>query len=67
MITTPSFETAAQELTDLQLRVARRADQLSKKFGADPANARRWWLRAEYEVFERAERARPRKLTAEVR
>ena len=55
--------TAVQaELMLLQLRVARRADLLSERFGGGRENDRRAWLRAEYEVFEQAERARPRRL-----
>ena len=55
--------TAVQaELMMLQLRVARRADSLSERFGAGRENDRRAWLRAEYEVFEQAEGARPRRL-----
>lgn len=54
---TPAF--APGELTDIQLRVARRADELARRFHANRDTDRRLWLRAEFEVFERAERVQP--------
>lgn len=46
-------------LAELQLRVARRADELARRRHADRDTDRRLWLRAELEVFERAEHAKP--------
>ena len=44
----------AEELFDLQLRVARRADALARRFNRATRDVdRRVWLRAELEVFER--------------
>lgn len=56
-VTAPAFVESC-ELFDLQLTVARRADVLAR--GAPPSRDgdRRVWLRAEFEVFEREERAR---------
>ncbi len=48
------------ELTALQLRVARRADELARLGTSSRAGDRQLWLRAELEVLECAERARPR-------
>lgn len=47
-------------LAELQLRVARRADELARRSHTDRRADRRFWLRAELEVFERVERAQPR-------
>ncbi len=47
------------ELIDLLLSVARRADELARRLPTGRASDRRLWLRAECEVFERLERARP--------
>jgi len=41
------------------LEVARRADELAGRLRPSPAMARGIWLRAEFEVFERAERIAP--------
>jgi hypothetical protein len=49
----------ADELLELQLRVARHADVLARRSRYSRDMDRRLWLRAEYEVFERMERARP--------
>lgn len=47
------------ELFPLQLRVARRADELARRFvGGGRESDRRFWLRAECEVFERLQPAR---------
>lgn len=43
---------SAGELDDLQLSVARRADQLARSMRNGRADDRRIWLRAEWEVFE---------------
>lgn len=48
-----SPELRDQELTVIQLEVARRADALSRREGrGSPARDRRVWLRAEWEVFD---------------
>src|SRR5687767_9584665 len=47
------------ELFSLQLRVARRADVLAQRLRAPRELDRCVWLRAELEVFERAETAHP--------
>ena len=48
----------AEELFDLQLRVARRADALARRLNRATRDVdRRVWLRAELEVFERVETA----------
>ena len=49
----------ADELLKLQLRVARRADVLAWQARGARDTDRRLWLRAEYEVLEWMERARP--------
>jgi hypothetical protein len=43
------------ELNKLQLRVARRADELARRGRGRQVNERVLWLRAEFEVFELAE------------
>jgi hypothetical protein len=50
---------AEEELFELELAVARRADQLSLKTGYSLLSARQVWLRAELDVFERVDWARP--------
>lgn len=44
-------------LLDLQLGVARRADELARRFRPSHHSDRRLWLRAEQEIFERVENA----------
>jgi hypothetical protein len=61
-LTLPSVSTSrtltASPLFDLQLRAARRADELARKyFQTGPEHDRRLWLRAELEIFERSEGA----------
>lgn len=46
-----------EDLMELQLRIARRADQLSRMAGYGRDVDRRVWLRAELEILEQAERA----------
>jgi len=46
----------ALNLDEMQLCVARRADELAGRHGGTREADRRVWLRAEFEVFERAER-----------
>lgn len=48
----------AEALLDLQLEVARRADLISRRMGSERLGDRRLWLRAEQEIFERAEKQR---------
>jgi hypothetical protein len=51
---------ALPELDALQLQVARRADVLARGFARGVReHDRRIWLRAEWEIFERSERAEP--------
>jgi hypothetical protein len=45
----------AGRLSDLQLRVARRADELARGFHRARGGDRMLWLRAEQEIFELAE------------
>ena len=61
LIETPAF------LAELQLRIARRADELKDKFSTGPESDRRVWMQAEFEVLELVERGRPTALLAEVR
>jgi len=49
--------TSVEEWSELQLSVARRADALARGFTAGRSVDRRLWLRAEWEVFERWEKA----------
>jgi hypothetical protein len=42
-------------LSELQLRVARRADELARRFHRARGGDRTLWLRAEQEIFELAE------------
>lgn len=46
------------ELRELQLRVARRADQLARRFLTSRGADRTLWLRAELEIFELVESPR---------
>ena len=62
MTTTQKTDFPADVLLDLELRIARRADRIAQKTGADRAQDRQAWLRAEFEEFERVERSRPRHL-----
>jgi hypothetical protein len=55
-----------QYLAELQLKIARRADQLREKFGGGRENDRRVWLRAEFEILERLERERPAVLSTQI-
>ena len=49
-----------EQLLQWLLKVARRADELSGRTRVvEPGAARRVWLRAEFEIFEWAERAAP--------
>lgn len=50
-------------LAELQLRVARRADELARRTRADRHADRRLWLRAELEIFERMEQVKPRNVS----
>ena len=57
-IPTENFDALTLEseaLLEIQLSVARRADELSRRFGTSRETDRRLWLRAECEVFERTE------------
>jgi len=53
----PVVSTAARTspLLELQLRVARYADALARRPGAERASDRQLWLRAEQEVFSQVE------------
>ena len=53
-------------LAELQLRIARRADQLRTKFRGGRENDRRVWMQAEFEILEQLERSRPTALLAEL-
>lgn len=57
----PSIERSGlPDLDTLQLQVARRADVLARgAYGGVRERDRRIWLRAEWEIFERAERCAP--------
>ena len=57
-----NFPTDVAELGELLLHVARRADELARRSVVSRATDRWLWLRAEYEVFERFERAHPHRL-----
>ncbi len=48
----------AEALLELQLEVARRADLMARRTGSAQIGDRRLWLRAEQEIFERAEKQR---------
>lgn len=61
MLTDPMTD---DELTMLQLRVARRADALAARAEYLAMDDRRVWLRAEFEIFELVERACPTLLVA---
>lgn len=52
-VSTPSALTAS--LLELQLRVARYADALARRRGAEHSSDRQLWLRAEQEVFSLVE------------
>jgi hypothetical protein len=53
---TPAINSAwVSPLLELQLRVARHADALARRPGAERASDRQLWLRAEQEVFSRVE------------
>ena len=54
--------TDVAELSELLLRVARRADELARRSVVSRATDRWLWLRAEFEVFELLERACPHRL-----
>jgi len=45
-------EIAADPLTELQLRVARRADELARSATAHSSLNLRYWLQAEHEVLQ---------------
>lgn len=47
------------QLSELLLRVARRADELARRNVMSRATDRWLWLRAEFEIFELLERADP--------
>ena len=57
-----NFPTDVAELSELLLRVARRADELARRSVVSRATDRWLWLRAEFEVFELLERAYPCRL-----
>jgi hypothetical protein len=58
-----NFPTDVAELSELLLRVARRADELARRSVVLSRATDRWlWLRAEFEVFELLERAYPCRL-----
>ncbi len=48
----------AEVLLELQLNIARRADSMARRLSSDRMVDRRLWLRAEQEIFERAEKQR---------
>ena len=60
LLSEPASAHVPGALAELQLRVARRADELARRCHAGRDTDRRLWLRAELEVFERAECAQPR-------
>ena len=43
---------SADELFELELRIAQRADELVKLFGPDPTHALKEWRQAEQEVWQ---------------
>jgi len=53
--TVATTSTWTSPLLELQLRVARHADALARRPGADRNSDRQLWLRAEEEVFSRVE------------
>ena len=62
-ISTPVITLAdGPQLSELLLRVARRADELARRGVVSRATDRWLWLRAEFEVFELLERAYPCRL-----
>jgi hypothetical protein len=52
-----TLERLYQVLFDLELRIARRADQLAQATGAIRSRNLECWLRAELEVFSELQRA----------